>query len=255
MAAKMVTRRQLDTGHGSRALYVAVKDHVRAGIRSGRWKAGDRLPSEHELVAALGVSRMTVNRALRELAGAGELVRIAGVGTFASEPKPQSGLQRVASIADEIRARGHAYACHLVAVTREAASVEVAAALDLGTGDAVYHSVCVHHENGVPVQLEDRYVNPQAAPAFIDQDFRRITPSEYLLQAVPLDEVEHVVDATRPAKREAALLQVKPKEPCLVLTRRTWSRGRTVTFVRCVHPGSRYRLGTRFKASGPQTFA
>ncbi len=255
MAPKRAAGRQTDKGRGSRALYVSVKDHVRSGITSGRWKPGDRVPSEHELVAALGVSRMTVNRALREMADAGELVRIAGVGTFVGEPKPQSGLLRVANIADEIRARGHAYTCEIVQVTREAASVEVAAALELGTGAAVYHSVCVHHENGVPVQLEDRYVNPQAAPAFIDQDFRSSTPAEYLLRTVPLDEVEHVVDATRPSKREAGMLQVKPKEPCLVLTRRTWSDGRLVTFVRCVHPGSRYRLGTRFRAHGPQPFA
>jgi GntR family histidine utilization transcriptional repressor len=213
------------------------------------------VPSEHDLVAALGVSRMTVNRALREMADQGELVRIAGVGTFVGEHKPQSGLLRVANIADEIRARGHAYACDLVLAARESATLEVAAALGLETGSAVYHSVCVHRENGVPVQLEDRFVNPQAAPAFIDQDFRRRTPSEYLLETVPLDEVEHVVDAARPARREAALLQVPANEPCLVLTRRTWSGGRLVTFVRCVHPGSRYRLGTRFKAQGPQPFA
>jgi GntR family histidine utilization transcriptional repressor len=237
------------------ARYQAVKAHVRAGIRSGRWRPGDRVPSEHALVEALGISRMTVNRALREMAGQGELVRVAGVGTFVGEEKPQSGLLRVANIADEIRARGHAYACDVVRVAREAATLEVAAALGLKTGDAVYHAVCVHRENGMAVQLEDRFVNPQAAPAFIDQDFRRHPPSEYLLETVPLDEVEHVVDAARPSKREAGLLEIRPGEPCLVLTRRTWSGGRLVTFVRCVHPGSRYRLGTRFKARGPQPFA
>jgi GntR family histidine utilization transcriptional repressor len=255
MKTNAAARQRVRTGHGTKALYQGVKDHVRAGIRSGKWKSGDRVPSEHDLVAALGVSRMTVNRALREMADQGELVRIAGVGTFVGEEKPQSGLLRVASIADEIRARGHEYVCEVVRVSREAASVEIAAALGLTAGDAVFHSVCVHRENRLPVQLEDRYVNPKAAPAFILQDFRRTPPSEYLLKTVPLDEVEHVVDAVRPKKAEAALLKVKPKEPCLVLTRRTWSGGTPVTFVRCVHPGSRYRLGTRFKANGLQPFA
>ena len=78
------------------ALYKAVKDHVRGRIRSGHWKPGDRIASEHELVAALGVSRMTVNRALRELAAGGEVVRLVGIGTFVGEEKPQSGLLRVA---------------------------------------------------------------------------------------------------------------------------------------------------------------
>ncbi len=240
---------------GSRTRYQAVKDHLRAGIRCGRWKPGQRVPSEHELVAVMGISRMTVNRALREMADAGELVRVAGVGTFVGEDKPQSGLLRVANIADEIRARGHKYDCDVIRVVRETATLEVAAALELKTGDAVFHSVCVHRENGVAVQLEDRFVNPRVVPEFIAQDFRRVPPSAYLLNVVPLDEVEHVVDAARPTKEEARLLQIRPKEPCLVLTRRTWSDGRLVTFVRCVHPGSRYRLGTRFKARGPQPFA
>jgi GntR family histidine utilization transcriptional repressor len=243
--AKHARPQPASAGTGSRARYLSVKDHVRAGIRSGRWKAGQRVPSEHELVAAMGISRMTVNRALREMADAGELVRIAGVGTFVGAEKPQSGLLRVANIEDEIRARGHKYDCDVIRVAREAATLEVAAALELKTGDAVFHSVCVHRENGVAVQLEDRFVNPRVVPGFIGQDFRRVRPSEYLLNVVPLDEVEHVVDAVRPTKEEARLLQIRPKEPCLVLTRRTWSDGRLVTFVRCVHPGSRYRLVLR----------
>jgi GntR family histidine utilization transcriptional repressor len=106
----------------------------------------------------------------------------------------------------------------------------------------------VHRENGVPIQLEDRYVNPLAAPRFGAQDFTRTPPAEYLLRAVPLDEVEHVVDAAIPGRAEARLLGIGPSVPCLVLTRRTWSGSAVVTRVRLVHPGPRYRLGARFKA-------
>jgi GntR family transcriptional regulator, histidine utilization repressor len=213
------------------------------------------VPSEHELVASMGVARMTVNRALREMAAQGELVRVAGVGTFVAEEKPQLGLFRVANIAGEVAARGHAYERDVVTVAREAAPLEVAAALGLKTGETVFHVICIHRENGVAIQLEDRYVNPAAAPDFLAQDFAHVSPSEYLLRTVPLDEVEHVVDAVVPTRAESAALQVGHTEPCLVLTRRTWSGSTLVTVVRCVHPGSRYRLGTRFPARGPIPFA
>ena len=85
------------------ALYLAVKEHIRARIQDGTWKVGDRIPSEHELVGTLKVSRMTVHRALRELAEQGALTRVAGVGTFVAEPKAQSGLTQVANLADEVR--------------------------------------------------------------------------------------------------------------------------------------------------------
>ncbi|HEY3381168.1 MAG TPA: histidine utilization repressor [Vicinamibacterales bacterium] len=256
--AKRPARRTLQralTRQSPRPLYQVVKDHVRDQICEGQWKPGDRVASEHELVATLGVSRMTVNRALRELAAGGEVVRLAGVGTFVGDERPQLGLLRVANIADEVLARGHAYSCDVVLVERESAAVEVAAALGLKAGDRVYHSVCVHRENGVPIQLEDRYVNPKAAPRFASQDFRQITPAKYLLQVVPLDEVEHVVDAVTPSKEEARLLGIRSTVPCLVLTRRTWAGQDLVTWVRCLHPGPRYRLGTRFKAHASLAFA
>lgn len=59
-------------------LYEKVKEYVLANIGNGQWQTDHRLPSENELVAMLGVSRMTVNRALRELTAAGILVRIQG---------------------------------------------------------------------------------------------------------------------------------------------------------------------------------
>jgi len=244
----------LRAGAGPTTLYQLVKDHIRQKIHAGKWKPGDRIPSEHEFVAELGVSRMTVHRALREMAEQGILVRYAGIGTFIAEERPQSGLLKVTNIASEIRARGHEYACDVIRVARESANLEVASALNLETGESVYHSVCVHRENGVPIQIEDRYVNPKAAPDFISQDFQHVQPSEYLLKAVPLNEVEHVVDAVPATADEAELLEIRAGQPCLVLTRRTWTNQTLVTFVRCIHPGSRYRLGTRFQVSGQQWF-
>ncbi len=229
------------------ALYEQVKAFVHDKLRSGEWKPGDRIPSEAQLVGELGVSRMTVNRALRELSEQGKLVRLSGVGTFVAEAKPQSTLLMIANIADEIRARGHVYSCKVLRLAREAAPLEVAAALALPTGASVFHAICVHRENGVPVQLEDRFVNPAMVPDFIHQTFDdTMQPSAYLLRTVPAAEIEHIVDAAMPTPAEAELLEVAPTQPCLVLVRRTWSAGRAVTFVRFVHPASRYRLGSRF---------
>lgn len=103
------------------ALYRRAKDFVQDKLRSGEWKPGDLIPSENRLVQELGISRMTVNRALRELTEEGHLVRISGVGTFVAESKPQSNLLRITNIADEIIARGHSYSCRVLQLGREAA--------------------------------------------------------------------------------------------------------------------------------------
>ena len=59
-------------------------------------------------------------------------------------------------------------------------------------------------------------------------------------------EIEHVVDASLPTGEQARLLDMRADEPCLTLTRRTWTNGQPVTFVHFLHPGNRYRLGSRF---------
>jgi GntR family histidine utilization transcriptional repressor len=236
------------------ALYEQIKAHITRKIQDGSWVAGERLPSESELVAQFGVARMTVNRALRELVEQGRIVRVAGVGSFVAEDKPQSTLLQIANIASEIRARGHDYRCEFLVAKRVAASPDVAVWLDLRPGESVFHAVCLHLENVVPVQLEDRYVNPRVVPDFLEQDFSLLPPSEYLVRNVPFDQIEHVVDAVLPTAEQAERLAMPASEPCLLLTRRTWTRGVPVTVVRCLHPASRYRLGSRFRADGNPVF-
>jgi len=236
------------------ALYEQVKEFISRKIQDGTWPAGHRLPSEHELVAQFGVARMTVNRALRELVEQGRITRVAGVGSFVAEDKPQSTLLQIANIASEIRQRGHDYRCRMLAVERMAASPDVAAWLGLHAGESVFHSVCLHLENETPVQLEERYVNPAVVPTYLGQDFEATPPSEYLVRHVPFDQIEHLVDAVLPTTEQAERLAMSAAEPCLLLTRRTWTRTTPVTWVRCLHPASRYRLGSRFRADGNPSF-
>src|SRR6266403_1838568 len=89
------------------ARYLQVKQYILQQISGGALRAGARVPSENELVRELDVARMTANRALRELAADGVVVRVAGVGTLVAERRAHAHPLEVRNIADEIRARGH----------------------------------------------------------------------------------------------------------------------------------------------------
>ncbi|CAB3920794.1 histidine utilization repressor [Achromobacter deleyi] len=227
-------------------LYAHLKQMIAQQIRSGAWPAHYRVPSESELVQELGYSRMTVNRALRELTAEGLLVRMQGVGTFVAQPKTRSALFAVNNIADEITARGHRHHSRVVRLFEEPAGGEQASALDIREGQPVFHSIIVHFEDDVPIQLEDRYVNVRLAPDYLQQDFTQHTPYEYLTRVAPLTEGEHVVEAIVAKPRECQLLQIDRTEPCLLIRRRTWSGERVVTLARLIHPGSRHRLEGKF---------
>ena len=96
---------------------------------------------------------------------------------------------------------------------RERADKPTAAALERAPGSAVFHSLVVHFENGVPVQVEDRHANPDFAPGYLDQDFSAITPYVYLTALGPLDAAEHVIEAVRPDAETQRLLAIGPEDP------------------------------------------
>jgi GntR family histidine utilization transcriptional repressor len=227
-------------------LYEKVKEYVLTNIGSGAWGRNQKLPSENELVASLGVSRMTVHRALRELTSQGHLLRVQGVGTFVAPPKPQSALIEINNIANEIKGRGGRHLAKVIVLESILASPDLAAAFEFSKRRPVAHSLIVHHENGVPVQLEERFVNSVLVPDYEQQDFEATTTFDYLQQSTPLTEVEHVISAVAADAETAELLMIEAGAPCLLLHRRTWSGASVATVNRLVYAGNRYSLGSRY---------
>lgn len=226
--------------------YAAIKQSISDAIRDGRLKPGDRVPSEAEFVEQFGVSRMTANRALRELQAAGVVVRRAGVGSFIAEPRPIGQMIEIRNIAEEIRERGHVYRARVIQNVLERANAETAPLLAVPLGTKIFHSIIVHHEAEFPIQLEERFVLASVAPDYGTIDFTQMTPNEYLTRIAPLERVEHRVSATMPDERTHSMLGLADGEPVLRMTRRTWSRSRLVSHAWLTHPGTRFELSAAF---------
>ncbi len=227
--------------------YARVKQFLKDALEEGRWAPGEQMPSEADLVAQFGVSRMTVHRALRELQDAGLITRLQGVGTFAAQLNRVSSTLTINDIQEEIERRGNRHDAAVHLKRAEAAPAALAARLGLASGAPVFHTLIVHRENGVPLQCEDRYVNPACAPLYLDVDFTLKTPTHYLLDVAPLWEAQVSIESALPTAQEAKLLGIERAEPCLIVVRRTVSRGLPVTLARLVHPGSRYSLEGQFR--------
>lgn len=228
-------------------LYEKVKDFVLGNIGSGKWAQNTRLPSEHDLVSSLGVSRMTVHRALRELTSEGYLRRIQGVGTFVAPPKAQSTLIEISNIITEIKARGSRHRAEVILLERiERPEPDLLLAFEFGKVQPVDHSLVVHYENGVPVQLEERYVNPALVSNYLAQDFTSIATYDYLQHSTPLTEVEHLISAVPADAEHARLLHIRERDSCLVLHRKTWTGPTVATVNTLTYVGSRYSLGSRY---------
>jgi len=228
------------------APYTRVKQYLRDELARGRWAAGELMPSEAELVSRFGVSRMTVNRALRELQADGLVVRVQGAGTYAAQLHKVSSTLTIRDLHEEIESRGHHHRAEVHLARTERAGAALAGQLGLAAGDRVFHTLIVHHEDGLPLQCEDRFVNPASAPHYLEQDYTRTTPTHYLFEATALWRAQYSIEAARPTAQEAHLLGIAADEPCLVVVRRTFSRSAPITIARLVQPGSRYSLQGEF---------
>jgi GntR family transcriptional regulator, histidine utilization repressor len=227
--------------------YARIKQHLKDGLTGGRWPPGALMPSEADLVAQFGVSRMTVNRALRELQSEGLVQRSQGVGTFAAPLHRLASPLAIRDLHEEISARGQQHSADVHLAQEERAPAALAERLGLKAGARVFHTLIVHRCNGVPLQCEDRYVNPAWAPDYLAVDFQTTTPTHYLLQVAPLWEGQYSIEASAATAEEARLLGIGTQDPCLVVVRRTESRGKPITIARLVHPGTRYAIEGRFK--------
>jgi GntR family histidine utilization transcriptional repressor len=228
-------------------LYDQVKRYITERMERGEWSSGTRLPTEQELVSELGVSRMTVHRALRELSSQGILRRVQGVGTFISTPVPSTELLEIRDIAEDIQSRGHRHHSKVVKLEAVRASLDMATTFDLRPGAKIFRSLVVHYENDMPIQLEDRYVTPSFAPDYLEQDFSAQTTTHYLHAIRPATELEHLVFAVTPDVETQRLLEIDEREPCLLVVRRTWTDSAPATKTLLTCPGSRFSLGSRRK--------
>jgi len=227
-------------------IYLQIKNLIAKRIESGEWRAGQKLPSENDLVNALEVSRMTINRALRELTQQGLVERVHGLGSFVAERPRHASLIELQDIALEIEQGGGHHRSRVLSQESVHASPAVTELMQVSESAPLYRLRAVHYQDDLPLQLESRYVNPDAMPEFIQQDFSRTTATAYLLGQFKPDEMEHRVRAILPDQQTRELLQMPPGQPCLQLTRRTWKHNRVVTYVTLTYPGDRYELGARY---------
>ena len=234
------------SGDPSTPLYQQIKDAILLKIANGEWRAGEMIPSENQLAEALKLSRMTINRPLRELANEGWLKRVHGKGTFVAEPPRRAHLLELVSIADEIAEQGKEHSARILKQETIDASEDIAERFQMRTGSRLFHVQIVHSQDGIPIQFEDRLVNPHVVPHFLDIDFRTTTPADYLISQLRPDELEHVVQAIVPTELMVRELDIQSSEPCLKLRRRTWMHDTVVTSVDLIYPSSRYELGARF---------
>ncbi|MEP9390268.1 histidine utilization repressor [Mesorhizobium sp. KR9-304] len=230
---------------GSGALYQRILSDIRGRILSGEWAPGHRIPFEHELAAEYQCSRMTVNKAMSELARTGLIERRRRSGSFVKRPQSQAAILEIHDIRAEVEALGLPYRYELVSqAERMAAGPDEDAGFPEGT--LLVELVCRHFAGAQPFCLEERAISLAAVPEAAGERFEEVAPGPWLLSRVPWNAAEHTIRAVAADENVAKMLGLPRHSPCLVVNRRTWSADQPVTNVTLTYAGETHSLVARF---------
>lgn len=227
-------------------LHRRILGDIEKQIISGDWPPGFRLPFEVDLAKSYGVSRMTVNKVLSQLASAGLIERRKRSGSVVAQPRTQSAILEIHDIESEVIALKREYSFTLVSSRKRRNDKTEIETLGLGKTGSVNEIVCVHHAGDIAFCLEERIINLDVVPAASVVDFSATPPGKWLQLQVPWITAEHRIYAIAADDDHAVQLKIAKGAPCLVVQRKTWSDQGPVTFVRFTYPAEHHAIIAKF---------
>ena len=208
-----------------------------------RLGVGTAIPSERQLSADLGVSRLTLRAALDDLAREGYLVRRRGSGTYVQQPKISQQLT-MTSFSEDMRRRGMVPGSRTLSLTRQLAGARLGRFLNLSPGDEIVVVKRLRLADGVSMAIETLHVPaaivPDVRAADLEGSFYELLRRKY---GIEIASGTQSIEPTVTNEEEAAALGVPLHSPAFLFERTTRSlEGQIVEYVRSIYRGDRYQI-------------
>ena len=215
---------------------------------------GCPLPSERDLGAHYGMSRMTVRQTIDALVSEGRVYRVPGKGTFVARPKIEMPL-RLTSFSADMRNRGYVPGAEDLVRSTTPARTNLAHMLGIEPGSPVHSIERLRTADGEPMAVERSHVPATLAPGLeehclVGRSLYQLLEQEY---GLVLDAGEQVIEAGLGNANDSGLLGLAPNSPVLLLRRRSFSGSTCVELAASTYRADRYQLYSRLDRHLPPT--
>jgi GntR family histidine utilization transcriptional repressor len=230
-------------------LFRKLQQELLSQVLRGKYRPGERLPSEADLVARFGLSRTTINKAIAELAKQGLVKRNKRAGTVISREFHARFVLPLYDISVDMKARGKVYSFDCLSrsvVRNEGGQISWP---DAARNARILSLEVLHCANDVPVMHEQRHVNIAVADGIERELFTKTPPGKWLLDHVPWTRVQHRITAICVGEKLAAVLRITPSTPCVVVERSTFFFDQPITVVRMTVAGERFDIFGEYSLS------
>jgi len=208
-----------------------------------RLGVGTAIPSERQLSADLGVSRLTLRAAVDDLVREGYLVRRRGSGTYVQHPKIAQELT-MTSFSEDMRRRGMVPGSRTLSLQRQLAGARLGRALQVSPSEEILVIKRLRLADGEAMAIETLHIPSALVPGLtaksLGGSFYELLEEHYgIVVASGIQAIEPTVTN----EEESAALGVPLHSPALLFERTSRdATGRTIEFVQSVYRGDRYRI-------------
>jgi len=230
-------------------LWHQAEQALRALIADGTWPDGTQLPNEGKLSEILGVSRITIRHALRNIEESGLLRREHGRGTFVRTSTVTAGVRGLTSFTQEMADRGLVVGSRVLEMVELPASPEIASALEIPEGEAVVKVRRLRAGNNQPIGIQTAFMPAARVPGLID--IGGPVPSLYdLLKTrfgISPQVAREIYRVGTVSAEDAALLEVEAGSPAFIVQRITSDARGPFEYTVSTMRGDRYEIRSRLQ--------
>jgi GntR family transcriptional regulator len=225
---------------------------ILAELATTQLRPGDMLPSERQLCADYGVSRITVREALGQLVSEGLLVRTQGKGTFVAHRPARSRLH-IASFHEDMRRMGLEPSTVVLSAGLVPSPPPLTVErLGLAPGGAAYHVRRLRLADRLPMSVDDAWYSAELLPGLDELDLQASLYDTLARHyGRPIDHAEQTVSAGLAGEEIGRLLDIPGSGPVLAFDRVSYSRGNAVEHARSWYRADRYELFMSLDNNGP----
>ena len=205
--------------------YVQIQEYLADLILSGKLPPETKIQSEREISEDLGVSRMTVRRAVTELVNEALLIRKHGSGTYVAKPKITYESQELIDYMQAMQSHNINTSNQVLEFGEVVASRRLAERLEVEIGHPLYHVVILRFANCIPVILERSFISCSKCPNLEEWDLEKSSIIDLLgkIYKMKIERVVQTVEAIAASEEIAQQLRVNEGFPLMQLQRILYS--------------------------------
>lgn len=225
-------------------IYIQIHDRIKEEIEKGRWKIGDRLPSERELALTFGVSRMTLRQAVQTLSDEGILERKIGSGTYVARQKVQEKMFGTTSFTEIMESQNRVPSSKTVSFFSTTPSSSEMKRLGLKEHEPIVRMERIRYADGLPICFEVASIPKELVVNFSKKE---ITDSFYRTLedkgGYKIGGANQTVSAMLASEQIAEYLAIKRGDALLRLSQVSYLQdGRPFEYVRTQYVGNRFEF-------------